>query len=234
MSETDSLFPIENFTTPRRPTPPPSPVQERKPVATRTIGCLKAGTGKEDLDGQRNEILAYGKKHNLKIEEFIEIEKTSHKNRIRRTDELISKVKPGDTIIVTDLSSVGRSIVEVINVANEFTKNYVKLIAIRQNMSIDNKNDAQSKGIVKLLSELAEVERNLASSRTRAALAARKAKGVKLGRPKGALGQSKLDKHLDKIVEDLKARVSKAAIARKVRCSRPTIIKYIKSRGLAG
>lgn len=45
----------------------------------------------------------------------------------------------------------------------------------------------------------AEIERDLISKRTKESLRARKAKGVKLGRPKGP-GKSKLDKYHEEIV----------------------------------
>ena len=46
----------------------------------------------------------------------------------------------------------------------------------------------------------AELERDLISDRTKVALAAKKAQGVKLGRPKGA-GKSKLESHKEQIQE---------------------------------
>jgi DNA invertase Pin-like site-specific DNA recombinase len=234
LTKTDSLFPIENYAGRNDSNTLPLAIQEHKHVTGKIMAYLGFDTDKQDLDGQRVTILAYEKTHNIKVDEFIEVQMSSRKNTNKRPiDELISKVQSGDTVIVAELSRMGKSILEVINVANELAKNGVILIAIKQDLNLQGKHDAQSKAIVKLFSLLAEVGQDLMSSRTRAGLAARKAEGVKLGRPKGSLGRSKLDKHLDKIVEDLKARVSKAAIARKLHCSRPTIIKYVKSRGLA-
>lgn len=234
MTKTDSLFSIENYIGRIDSNALPLTAQEHKHVTAKTIAYLRAGTDKQGFKDQKVAILTFGNKHNIKVDEFIEVETPSLKNTNKRhIDELISKVQPGDTIIVADLSHMGRSIVEVINVANELVRKSVRLIAIKQGLNIKGNHDMQSKIMVTLFSLLAEVERDLISSRTKAGLAARKAEGVKLGRPKGALGKSKLDKHSDKIVEDLKARVSKAAIARKLHCSRLTVIKYVKSRGLA-
>jgi DNA invertase Pin-like site-specific DNA recombinase len=234
LTKTDSLFPIENYAGRNDSNSLPLAIQDQKHVAGKIMACLAVDTDKQDLDGQRVAILAYGKTHNIKVDEFIEVEMSGRKNTNKRPiDELISKVRPGDTVIVAELSRMGRSILDVINIANELAKNSVILIAVKQNLNLQGKHDAQTKAIVNLFSLLAQVGQDLMSSRTKAGLAARKAEGVKLGRPKGSLGKSKLDKHLDKIVEDLKARVSKAAIARRLHCSRPTIIKYVKSRGLA-
>jgi DNA invertase Pin-like site-specific DNA recombinase len=230
----DSLFPIENYSGRSDFDARPSATQEHKRLTSKTKAYLGVSTDKEDLDGQKTEIRAYGNKHNITVDEFIEVETASRKSTNKKhIDELVSKVEPGDTIIVADLSRIGRSIGEVINLVNGLVKKNVRLIAIKQGLNVRGKQDVQSRVIVTLFSLLAGVERNILSSRTKAGLAARKAEGIKLGRPKGALGTSKLDKHSDKIVEDLKARVSKAAIARKLHCSRLTVIKYVKSRGLA-
>jgi DNA invertase Pin-like site-specific DNA recombinase len=234
LTERDSLFPIENYARHNDSNTLPLTTEQHKHLRTaKTIAYVGAGTGKLDIDGQKVEILTHGKRHNIKVDEFIEVEMSGRKKANQgRIDEFISKVQPGDTLIMAELSRIGRSILEVITVANELIKKNVRLIAIKEGLNIKGKHDVQSKTMVTLFSLLAEVERDLISSRTKAGLAARKSEGVKLGRPKGSLGKSKLDKHMDKIVEDLKARVSKAAIARKLHCSRPTIIKYVKSRGL--
>jgi DNA invertase Pin-like site-specific DNA recombinase len=59
----------------------------------------------------------------------------------------------------------------------------------------------QSKIIVTLFSLFAELERDLISLRTREALAAKKAQGVRLGKPVGTIQASKFDKDRERIEE---------------------------------
>jgi DNA invertase Pin-like site-specific DNA recombinase len=86
---------------------------------------------------------------------------------------------------------------------------------------------------VTLFGLMAELERDLISMRTREALAAKKAQGKILGRPKGSLGKSKLDGKEDEISRLLESKVSKAAIARITGVSWLTLDRFIKSRGLS-
>lgn len=59
-----------------------------------------------------------------------------------------------------------------------------------------------------MLSLFAELERDFISMRIKEGLKAVKAKGVKLGRPKGP-GKSKLGEHKNEIIALLKTRVQK-------------------------
>ena len=76
------------------------------------------------------------------------------------------------------------------------------------------------------------MERDLIAERTREGLAAARAKGKRLGRPKGALGKSKLDGKEPDIQLLLRKHVSKASIARIVEVSPTTLHHFIKTRKL--
>jgi DNA invertase Pin-like site-specific DNA recombinase len=78
-----------------------------------------------------------------------------------------------------------------------------------------------------VFSMAAEIERDLISSRTKEALRARKAAGVKLGRPKGP-GKSKLDKHEEEIIALLKTGSTKTYLARKYETSLPNFYNWLK------
>src|SRR5712691_6708992 len=85
---------------------------------------------------------------------------------------------------------------------------------------------------VTLFGLFAEIERTLLSLRTKEALAAAKAAGKALGRPRGALGKSKLDGKKEEIKTLLALRVSKASIAKITGVDRATLYHFIRSRGL--
>ena len=99
---------------------------------------------------------------------------------------MLGKLADSDVLIVTELSRLGRSTSEVIALINELVQRNVRVIIIKQNLDI-SKHDMSSKIIVTLFSLFAELERDLVSLRTKEALAAKKAQGVKLGKPRGTL-----------------------------------------------
>ena len=197
------------------------------------LSYIRVSTNTQDVKNQRYEILEYARTHDLTIDRFIEIEISSRKDRKqRRIEEVLQELSPGDTLIVSELSRLGRSTGEVIALVNELVRKKVLFIAIKQNLNINNGHDMTSKIIVTLFGLMAELERDLISMRTKEALAAKKAQGKVLGRPKGSLGKSKLDGKEDEIVRLLKSKVSKAAIARITGVSWLTLDRFIKSRGL--
>lgn len=116
---------------------------------------------------------------------------------------------------------------------NGIVKRGIYLIAIKKGIKITSQMDMQSKIIVAMFSLFAELERDMLSMRTKQALSAKKAQGVKLGKPKGTLQSSRLDDKQEVIRELLRHKVSKSAVARMVNCSRTALVSYIKSRRLA-
>jgi len=207
-------------------------------AAGRVIAYLRVSTDKQDIDNQRLEILTYANKHSMKIDEFIEVEISSRKDLLkRRISELLAKVAAGDTVVVAELSRIGRSIVEVINIVNELVQKKVRLIAIKQGLDIRDNGDMQTKIMITMFSLFAEIERDLISQRTKTALAAIKAGGKKLGKPKGTVGKSKLDPYREFIIEERKYASPKTLIARKLAkmmgsCTRQNLAKYMKRRNI--
>jgi DNA invertase Pin-like site-specific DNA recombinase len=74
------------------------------------------------------------------------------------------------------------------------------------------------------------IERNFISSRTKEALAKRKAEGMKLGRPVSGAKNFKLDKHADKIDRYLAKGIKKVAIAKLLDASPNTLYEWLKVR----
>ena len=196
-----------------------------------TLAYIRVSTDKQDLNNQKLEILEYAQKNNYKVDEFIEIEISSRKDKDeRRINELFGKLQFEDTLIVSELSRLGRSTAEVLNMVNTLIEKKVRFIAIKQNIVINGRNDMQTKVMITMFSLFAELERDLISQRTIQALKAKKAQGVVLGRPRGSLGNSKLDDKKGQIQELLKHKVAKAAIARMLGVSRTSLIDFVKSR----
>ena len=180
------------------------------------IAYLRASTDKQDVSSQRLEILEYSRNKNLYINDFIEITISSRKTtKQRRIDELLEKLNDSDTLIVTELSRLGRSTAEVIALMNELKERDIRVIIIKQNLDIaKDTKDMTAKVMITLLSLFSELERDFVSIRTKEALKARKAQGVILGKPKGTVQKSKFDKDKERIIELLNLGLSIRKIAK--------------------
>ena len=109
----------------------------------------------------------------------------------------------------------------------------IRFIAIKEAIEFDGKQDLRTKVMIALFGLFAEVERDLISERTKEGLAAAKAKGKRLGRPKGALGTSRLDGKEQDIRALLGKDVSKASIAKILNVSRSALYHFIETRKIA-
>ena len=135
-------------------------------------------------------------------------------------------------MLVSELSRLGRSVGQVIQIVDELVKNQIRFIAIKENIHLDGKQDIQSKVMVTMFSLFAEIERDLISERTREGLIAARAKGRVLGRPKGSHGNSRLDGKENEIQMLLCKKVSKTSIAKILDVSRSALLYFISSRQL--
>ncbi len=179
----------------------------------KTIAYIRASTDKQDLNNQKLEIFEFAKKNQLEVNDFIEMTISSRKtSKERRIDEMLSVLNDADTLIVTELSRLGRSTAEVIGLVNELIKKQVRVIAIKQNLDM-KQHDMTSKVMITLFSLFAELERDLISLRTKEALASKRAQGIQLGKPKGTIQKSKFDKDIIKIKELLVIGLSVRKIA---------------------
>lgn len=95
---------------------------------------------------------------------------------------MLLTLEGADTLIVTELSRLGRSTAEVIGLVNELIKKQVRVIAIKQNLDI-KQHDMTSKVMITLFSLFSELERDLIGLRTKEAFANKKAQGIQLGKP---------------------------------------------------
>ena len=201
-------------------------------MENQVLGYARVSTMEQDLKNQRYEILNYASKNDLQITSWVEAKVSSRKTtKERLIDTLLEKLKEGDTLIVAELSRLGRSVGQVAIIANTLIESGVKLICIKEGMKLDGSPDIQTKVMLTMFSLFAEIERDLISERTKSGLAKARAEGRLLGRPKG-LGKSVLDGKEEEIKELLRKGVSKASIAKIYEVSWPCVSHFVKSRRL--
>ncbi len=199
------------------------------------VAYLRASTDKQDLNDQKLELLEFARKKSLAIDEFVEITISSRKtSKQRRIDELLNLLNDGDTLLVTELSRLGRSTTEVITLVNSLAHRSIRVIVLKQNLDI-SQQDINSKVTLTLFSLFSELERDLISLRTKEALASKKRQGQILGKPKGTIQKSKFDKHVEKIKELLEYGLSVRKISSVLEYNNHIALNtYINKRNLKG
>ena len=199
----------------------------------KTVAYLRVSTGQQDTGAQRLAILEHARRQGLRIDEFIEATASTRTDaKRRRLDQLMGSLEPGDRLVVSELSRLGRSLGEVVNLLDAIAKASVAFVAVKEKIRFEGRQDLQTKVMTTLFALFADVERDLISERTREGLAKARASGKTLGRPKGALGVSRLDGREDEIRRFLNLGVPKTSIARITGVSRPTLYNFIATRGL--
>jgi DNA invertase Pin-like site-specific DNA recombinase len=199
----------------------------------KVLAYLRASTDKQDLNQQRLEILEYAQQSHLEVDDFIAISISSRKTRQeRRIMSSLIRLHAGDTLIATELSRLGRSTGQVINLIDELVNAGVRIIILKQNLILDrSQDDLQSLTMITMLSLFAEMERMMISRRTKEALATKKAQGIQLGKPKGTIQNSIYDKDRERIIELLQLGVSTRRILHLLRYGSLSGLNYYIKTG---
>jgi putative DNA-invertase from lambdoid prophage Rac len=153
------------------------------------------------------------------------------KSQRPKAGKVIENLGDNDTLITTELSRFGRSLMEVMSILHDLMNKKVKVLTTKARYELgDNIN---SKVLVFAFEFSAEIERNMISQRTMEALARKKAGGITLSRPKGSLSKvTKLTGKEDTIKELLSKEVPVRSSAKILEVHGLTVANFIRSRKL--
>lgn len=211
-----------------------SPFHILRPKLTKkqikTIGYLRVSTAEQDLLKNKADILLLANEKDLGQVHFIE-EKISGKVswHKRKISKIIDDLESGDSLVVSELSRLGRSMLECIEILSIAMQKGINVYSVKGNWQLDQ--SIQSKILAMAFSMAAEIERDLISQRTKEALRAKKEAGVPLGRPKGP-GKSKLDPFRPEIEALLTNGSTKAFIAERYGTSPANLSNWIKKHDI--
>jgi DNA invertase Pin-like site-specific DNA recombinase len=146
----------------------------------KVISYLRVSTDKQGLSGlgieaQRKAIEDYLKTGQLELlSEYVEVESGKRSDRPQLMKALAHSKATGATLVIAKLDRLSRNVAFIAALMDSG----VEFVAADMPMA--------SRLTVHVLAAVAEHEREMISQRTKAALAAAKARGVKLGNPHGA------------------------------------------------
>src|SRR2546426_10844073 len=141
-------------------------------------------------------------------------------------DEALAYVREGDTLVVWRLDRLGRSLKHLIETITTLNNRTIGFKSIQENIDTTTSG---GKLVFHIFGALAEFERDIIRERTKAGLAAARARGRRGGRPKAkslntpkkvSLAQSLYDDKTNTIEE----------ICKTLNISRATLYRYIKTK----
>ena len=185
---------------------------------------------RQDIEKNKSDILKLANEKRLGYVEFIEEQisgKVSWRNR--KIFAIINEAKKDDVIIVSELSRLGRSMLEIMEILSIATQKQLKIYSVKGDWHLDG--SIQSKVMAMVFSMASEIERDLISSRTKEALRFKKENGIKLGRPKGP-GKSKLDKFKPEIEALLSNGSTQKFIANRYNTTEANLYNWMKRHNL--
>jgi DNA invertase Pin-like site-specific DNA recombinase len=200
-------------------------------ITPKTTAYLRVSTIDQDIEKNKAAILHLANSKELGHVQFVE-EKVSGKIswRKRKIAEILAAADKGDNIIVSELSRLGRSMLECMEILSIATQKGINIYAVKGDWQLTN--SIQSKIVAMAFSMASEIERDLISKRTREALQVKKQNGMKLGRPKG-VGKSKLDAFRVEIEALLKNGSTQKFIAKRYKTTEANLHHWMKQRGLS-
>jgi DNA invertase Pin-like site-specific DNA recombinase len=179
------------------------------------LGYARVSTVDQSLDRQRDELNAAGA-------ERIYSEVGSGKKGAPRPewDELLRSLRADDTLMVTELSRLGRSTSQLSALSDDLSERRIALRIL--NLGIDTGTPA-GKLIYTIISGVAEMERDLLIERTNSGIAAARARGRSGGRKRefSPAAVRKAQERYDG------GQMSVSEIARLAGVSRQTLYRYL-------
>jgi DNA invertase Pin-like site-specific DNA recombinase len=197
----------------------------------KTFAYLRVSTAEQDTEKNKADILKFTNDKDFGKVEFVEEKVSGTKNwKERKIKNIIDELGEGDKLIVPELSRLGRSMLEIMEIMAVAKEKGIAIYDVKNKWELNG--SIQSKVMAMVFSIAAEIERDLISKRTTEGLRAARARGQLLGRPKGA-GKSKLDKYREEIIALLKTGSTQVYLAKKYGTSQPNLFNWLRKHKLS-
>lgn len=194
-----------------------------------TFSYLRVSTIDQDTEKNKRDVLMFANNNKLGNVDFTE-EKITGKIHFRERElgKLLAIMQKGDVLIVPELSRLARSVSQILEIITLCKQKEITLYSLKEGFNSGD-NGITSVITSTVFALVAQIERDLISLRTKEALHSKRASGIKLGRPKGKKGKSKLDAYRATIIELTNLKVPKTQIAKRCNTTVPNLYNYLKT-----
>ena len=127
------------------------------------VAYLRVSTEKQFLENQREEIVRFAERNGMSIDKWYT--ETVSGSVSSKVSGVLDKMRPGDSLIVTEISRLSRTLLEIMTILNSCIKKGVILYSTKEGYVFQN--DINSKVLGFAFGLMAEIERNLISMRTK-------------------------------------------------------------------
>ena len=194
-------------------------------------GYIRVSTDKQNVKNQEFEINRYCKDNNIIIDKWIkETISSTKKLEDRKLGKLLKHLKKDDIIITSELSRLGRNLLQIMSILNYCMNIDCQIWTIKDNYKLGI--DIQSKVLAFAFGLSAEIERNLISQRTKEALKRIKNEGKHLGRNVGSKTDNIKLKDKEILIKNMYVdkHIKKITIAKMLDVNYTTLYRYMRGR----
>ncbi len=211
-------------------------VKQVKQMKRNAIAYIRVSTSKQETEAQLSAITLAVSKVGLQLTEVVE-ETISSRKKDREIYRVVERLSAGDTLYAYELSRIGRSLSEVLNIVETVKSKKASLVILspqpmKLGFGLTSAEEIQAETMIFALGIGSRIERDLISERTKNALRERRSQGVTLGRPIGrgkkvekAIASKGLE--IDKLIE---FGLSATKIGKLLEVDRRTVSAYIQER----
>lgn len=178
------------------------------------FGYARVSSDRQKLFLQVDALQEYG------VDEIITDKVTGTKIIRKGLDELLLKLRKGDTLVVWKLDRLGRTMFQLVNLLNDFKEKEINFVSIKENIDTST---TMGKFLFHIMAAMSEMEREVINDRVRSGLESAKARGRKGGRKK-----AHSDDKIKIMLRMNKDGYSKKEICESMNVSRTTLYRYIK------
>jgi DNA invertase Pin-like site-specific DNA recombinase len=180
------------------------------------LGYMRTSTTGQSTDSQEDDLLAAG----VALKDIYRDKLSGKDTKRPGLKECLRSLREGDTLVITRLSRLSRSVGDLRAVLADLTARGITLEVIHQPEI--STNTATGRFMLTVLSAVDELQREIIVENTREGLAAARARGHKGGRPAG------LDARKVQLARRMRAEGSSVAqIARDLKVGRATVYRHL-------
>ncbi len=103
------------------------------------VGYLRVSTGKQHPVNQKDEIERFAAQKNIIVDRFvIEVASGNKCEKDRKLGRLLKVMKSGDTLIVTEISRLSRTLTEIMAIMGKCFDKGIRLYSTKEGYTFDN------------------------------------------------------------------------------------------------